>query len=140
MFILFFLYSNRKHEEDPREEFLLTKISERFCEAKQKCEETLYGELLVEKLKKLPYETRLRAKHDIDNIMFKYLTSSIISSPILSEPSALTSQQSHQQNHYGSPVFDKYPSTPTNTTENTIIPINNFSSYVQQLQHTLDQK
>ena len=40
---------------------------------KEKCAGTLYGKLLAAKLKKLPYHHLLRAKHDIDNIMFKYM-------------------------------------------------------------------
>ena len=38
--------------------------------SKEKCEETLYGELLTAKLKKFPHHW-LRAKHDISNIKFK---------------------------------------------------------------------
>ena len=38
----------------------------------ERCEDTIYGELLASKLKKLPYHSKIRAKHEIDNIMFKY--------------------------------------------------------------------
>ena len=49
----------------------MSKVEEKLY--KQKCEDTQYGELLTEKFKKLPYHYRLQAKHDIDNIMFKYM-------------------------------------------------------------------
>ena len=55
----------------------MTKTNERFSQPQTKCEDTLYGELLVAKLKKLKYEQRIRAKHDIDNVMFKYMSTSI---------------------------------------------------------------
>ena len=41
--------------------------------SKERCEDTLYGKLLTTKLKELPYHRRLRAKHDIDNSMLKYM-------------------------------------------------------------------
>ena len=40
---------------------------------KEKWADTLYRKLLTARLKKFPYHHRLRAKHDIDNIMFKYM-------------------------------------------------------------------
>ena len=49
----------------------MSKLDEKL--SKEKCEDTLYGELLTAKLKKLPYHHWLPAKHDTDTIMFNYM-------------------------------------------------------------------
>ena len=40
--------------------------------SKPMSEDDLFGNLLAEKLKKLPFEINLRAKNEIDNMMFEY--------------------------------------------------------------------
>ena len=40
--------------------------------SKPMSEDDLFGNLLAEKLKKLPFEINLRAKNEIDYMMFKY--------------------------------------------------------------------
>ena len=50
---------------------VMSKLEENL--SKEKREDTLYGEVLTAKLKKLPNHHRLRAKHDIDKTMFKYM-------------------------------------------------------------------
>ena len=44
--------------------------------SKQMSEDDLLGNLLPEKLKKLPFEINLQAKKEIDNMMFKYFVMS----------------------------------------------------------------
>ena len=65
-----------KKFEHPNQDFelsLLKTIEEKIVNKKEKrCEDTLHGEILASKMKKLPYQTKVRAKHEIDNLMFKY--------------------------------------------------------------------
>ena len=67
----------------------MQKLEEKLFAVGDKCEDTLYGELLTKKFKKLACKAKLRAKHEIDNIMFKYLsvefTEQHDSSPIMNQ-------------------------------------------------------
>ena len=75
-----------RKDEEAKDSKLIQKLEEKLFAVGDKCEDTLYGELLTKKLKKLTYNAKLRAKHEIDNIMFNYLsvefTEQHVSSPI----------------------------------------------------------
>ena len=43
----------------------------------KKDDDQLYGDLLPTKLRRLSRSSKLRAKHEIDNIMFKYMLQSV---------------------------------------------------------------
>ena len=62
-------------------------------EPKQKDDDTLYGELLTAKLEKLSGLNKLRAKYEIDNLMFKYMIaheeeSEIVNNFTVNEPTS----------------------------------------------------
>ena len=87
----------------------MNKLEEKLI--KEKCKDTLYGELLTAKLKELPCHHWSWAKHDIDNIMFKYMSidwvpekesqglSSVINTIVQLSPSTLAVSHSLQHTH-----------------------------------------
>lgn len=82
----------------------MKKLREKLSENGKKDDDTLYSELLSTKLRKLSVANKLRAKHDIDNLMFKYL---------LQEESLMIDQSSKRNTVVGSPtpgspVFEPY--------------------------------
>ena len=60
---------------DKKECHLMDVIEKKLSEPKT--EDSLYGELLSKKLSKLPIELNMQAKHEIDNVMFKFSVLSI---------------------------------------------------------------
>ena len=56
-------------EPDPDAE-IMAKLKERL--GSKKDEDQLYGDLLATKLRKLSKLSKIKAKHEIDNVMFKY--------------------------------------------------------------------
>ena len=97
---------------------------------KEKCEDTLYGELLTAKLKKLPYHHRLRVKHDIDNIMLKYMCIDCVPekesqsfSPVINpiaQPSQCRSATTHSLKWLHLPI---YPLQKSPTDHNQLVKI-----------------
>ena len=73
---------SRKNDEsseiDARENNIMNAIEAKI--SKPMSEGDLFGNLLVGKLKKLPFEINLQAKNEIDNMMFKYSMMSHINS------------------------------------------------------------
>ena len=93
----------------------MKKLGERLSEKSvQKDDDSLYGELLSTKLRKLSAVNKLRVKNEIDNIMFNYL---------LQEERSVTSSQSNQSNS----VLD---SRTPNSSDKTSSPV--YAPYHQQ--------
>ena len=93
----------------------MKKLGERLSEKSvQKDDDSLYGELLSTKLRKLSAVNKLRVKNEIDNIMFNYL---------LEEERSVTRSQSNQSNS----VLD---SRTPNSSDKTSSPV--YAPYHQQ--------
>lgn len=70
MMNIFFRKDDESSKIEARENDIMHAIEAKIF--KPKSEDDLFGILLAEKLKKLPFEINLQAKNEIDNIMFKY--------------------------------------------------------------------
>ena len=84
--------------------------------SKPMSEDDLFSNLLAKKLKKLPFEINLKAKNEIDNMMFKY--------SLMSHNSGKKSVQAHQFNVFSNQMspLSATSSTPTpSCTNNTAI-------------------
>ena len=110
---VYFLSFRKSAESEEGEKLLMRQLEKRLsAPAVEKDDDRLYGDLLTVNLRKLSSDCKLLAKHEIDNVMFKYLLAQRQQENSMQEPSVpptptLTPTEPLSPTNISAPVINK---------------------------------